>query len=89
MGRKRRAVRNKGVTHSQAILTEDSEEALGVQEGYLEHSSGHTGTLALRYKNCMHSWGHLHRGWKDATYHKRQQHQVILRQPDHPIPPFL
>lgn len=39
-------MRNKGVTHSQAILTEDSEEALGMQEGYLEHSSGHTGTLA-------------------------------------------
>lgn len=40
-------MRNKGVTHSQAILTEDSEEALGMQEGYLEHSSGHTGNLAL------------------------------------------
>lgn len=40
-------MRNKGVTHSQAILTEDSEEALGMQEGYLEHSSGHMGNLAL------------------------------------------
>lgn len=76
-------------THSQATLTEDSEEALGMQEGYLGHSSGHTGTLAPRHKNCMYSRGRLHRGRKDAAYHKRQQHQVILRQSDHPIPPFL
>lgn len=41
-----------------------------MQEGYLGHSSGHTGTLALRHKNCMYSRGHLHRGRKDATYHK-------------------
>lgn len=57
-------------THSQATLTEDSEEALGMQEGYLGHSSGHTGTLAPRHKNCMYSRGRLHRGRKDATYHK-------------------
>lgn len=84
-GGERTEVRNKGVGHSQVILTEDLETSLGT---YLGHSLGHPGTLALRHKNCTCSWGKSVQREEDATYHGRWQRRVTPRQSDHPIPPF-
>lgn len=71
VGRKSRAVRNKGVAHTaRPPSLRTRRKPWGCRKAIWGHSSGHTGTLAPRHKNCMYSRGRLHRGRKDATYHK-------------------
>lgn len=53
-------MRKEGVAHGQALLTQDLEKSPAMQEGHLEHSLGHTGTLTLRGTGSLCAAGEVY-----------------------------